>query len=311
MISIRLLALFLLLPASAVWAQQSAPTFTEPALSPDGHTLAFVSGGDIWSVAARGGIAHLLVSGEADASRPLYSPDGKRLAFISDKTGGGDIYILDLASGNLRRVTWADGREALSAWSRDGEWLYFSSARDNIGGMDAVYRVRAAGGTPTPVSFEPYRNEEAGAPSPDGRVVALVGGGWGSRQWWRDGHAHIDDCAIWLLANDGSHRYTRITPIDARALWPMWSATGQAVYYMSDRGGVENIWRAPRAGGDQARITHFTHGRVLWPTIAANGSTIAFQRGFGIWTLDTATGRARPVPIKLRGVAVGSNVSHR
>ena len=33
--------------------------------------------------------------------RPIYSPDGTQLAFVSDRTGGGDIYILTLASGAL------------------------------------------------------------------------------------------------------------------------------------------------------------------------------------------------------------------
>ncbi|HET7369548.1 MAG TPA: S41 family peptidase [Gammaproteobacteria bacterium] len=302
---------FLLLTAAVAFAGQSAPTLTQPAISPDGSTLVFVSGGDLWTVPARGGEAHLLVTGAGNASRPLYSPDGKRIAFVSDKTGGGDIYIFDLASGALERLTWADGAETLSAWSRDSRWLYFSAARDNIGGMNAVYRVRTGGGTPMPVSFELYRNEEEGVPSPDGQVIALVGQGWGSAQWWRDGHAHIDEGAIWLLSNDGRHHYRRITPDDARALWPMWSANGHAVYYMSDRGGVENIWRAARAGGEQTRVSHFENGRVLWPTIAANGGTIAFQRGFGIWTLNTRTGHARPVPIELRGVAVGPSVVHR
>ncbi|HET6655183.1 MAG TPA: S41 family peptidase, partial [Gammaproteobacteria bacterium] len=246
-----------------------------------------------------------------NASRPLYSPDGTRLAFVSDKTGGGDIYVFDFASGALQRITWADGSEQLSAWSRDGQSLYFSASRDNIGGMNAVYRVPVSGGTPMPVSLELYRNEEEGVPSPDGEVIALVGEGWGSAQWWRDGHAHIDEGAIWLLRNDGRHHYRRITPDDARALWPMWSANGHAVYYMSDRGGVENIWRAPRAGGDQTRVTHFNNGRVLWPTIAADGGTIAFQRGFSIWTLNTRSGQARRVPIELRGVAVGPTVAHR
>ena len=48
-----------------------------------------------------GGVARLLVSHPANESRPLYSPDGKRLAFISTRTGGGDIYVLTFATGDL------------------------------------------------------------------------------------------------------------------------------------------------------------------------------------------------------------------
>jgi len=96
-------------------ALELTPCLTQPALSPDGGEIAFVANGDIWAVSSGGGDAHLLVSGEADESRPLYSPDGKRLAFISDRSGDGDIQVLDLASGKLERITWDDGFDNLSA----------------------------------------------------------------------------------------------------------------------------------------------------------------------------------------------------
>jgi hypothetical protein len=48
--------------ASALPADQMKPLFTEPCLSGDGTEIAFVSGGDIWTVHLKGGAAHLLVS---------------------------------------------------------------------------------------------------------------------------------------------------------------------------------------------------------------------------------------------------------
>src|SRR6476661_6525138 len=56
--------------------------FAEPGISPDGKEIAFASGGDIWTVPAAGGEAHLLVSHPSMESRPLYSPDGRSLAFV-------------------------------------------------------------------------------------------------------------------------------------------------------------------------------------------------------------------------------------
>ncbi|MGQ0736120.1 MAG: S41 family peptidase [Acidobacteriota bacterium] len=79
-------------------------SFAEPGLAPDGSEIAVVSAGDIWTVPARGGEARLLVSHEASESRPMYAPDGRSLAFISDRTGGGDIYVLTLATGMLRQL---------------------------------------------------------------------------------------------------------------------------------------------------------------------------------------------------------------
>ena len=302
-------SLGLICPASA-GTSSPVPAFTQPGVNPDGSEIAFAADGAIWIVPATGGAARLLVADSATDSRPLFSPDGKRLAFESDKTGNGDIYVLDFASGTLKRLTWSDVGDRPSGWSRDGKWIYFTSGRDNIAHLGAVYRVRISGGTPMPVSLELYRNEEAGAPSPDGTTIALVGQGWGSTQWWRHGHAHIDESAIWLLKNNGSHDYRRLTPDDARALWPMWAPDGKSLYYMSDRSGTENIWQA-NMSGDEKALTHFTNGRCLWPTVSADGKTIAFQRGFGIWTLDTASGKAQVVPITLGGAVGGPGVEHK
>jgi hypothetical protein len=110
------------------------PGFSDPALSPDKSEIAFVSGGDIWTVPARGGEARLLISHPATEARPLYSPDGTKLAFTSTRTGNGDIYVLTFATGQLKRLTFSDAPESLDAWSRDGKWIYFSSNGNDIGG---------------------------------------------------------------------------------------------------------------------------------------------------------------------------------
>lgn len=87
------------------------PSFAQPAISPDGSRIAFVSGGAIWEVPATGGAAHLLVADKGEDSHPLFSPAGDKLAFVSDATGGGDVYVLDIAAGTLTRLTHAeDGR---------------------------------------------------------------------------------------------------------------------------------------------------------------------------------------------------------
>jgi hypothetical protein len=51
-------------------APPAVPYFTEPSISPDRSEIAFVSGGDIWTVPAAGGEARLLVSHAANESRP-------------------------------------------------------------------------------------------------------------------------------------------------------------------------------------------------------------------------------------------------
>ena len=200
--------LLVLAALTTVSAQSSslAPRayFTEPAISPDRSEIAFVSGGDIWAVPRGGGEARLLLSHPANESRPLYSPDGRRLAFVSNRTGGGDIYVLTFATGDVARLTFDDGNEQLDGWSRDGEWIYFSSTSHDIAGMNDVFRVSADGGTPMEVAADRYTNEYFSSASPDGRALAITARANASGQWWRNGRSHLDEAEIWI-AREGEH----------------------------------------------------------------------------------------------------------
>ena len=293
-------------PAREAAAQ---PSFAEPGISPDGSTIAFVSGGDIWDVPARGGDARLLVSHAATESRPLYSPDGKRLAFTSTRTGNGDVYVLTLATGDVARLTFDDAMDQVSAWSHDGRFVYFSSGSHDLSSMLDVYRVSADGGMPMAVAGDRYTTEYFGVPAPSGDAVAITARANASAQWWRKGHSHLDESEIWLVRHD---KYEPITKGGAKDAWPMWDSAGRTLYFMSDRSGAQNIWSASAGQSAAARpITSFTDGRVLWPSIAADGRTIAFERNFAIWTVDTAGGQAREVPIVLRGAPAAAAIEHR
>ena len=288
------------------------PTFIEPSFSPDRSELVFASGGDLWSVSVKGGEARLLVSNPSTEGRPLYSPDGTRLAFISNRTGNGDIYVLTLATGDLKRITYDDTNDQLDAWSRDGKWLYFSSSAHDISGMNDVYRVSAEGGTPMQVAADRYASEYWGAPSPDGKTIAITARGTTSGQWWRKGHSHLDESEIWLVTLGATPSYHRLSDGNGggKDLWAMWSPDGSTVFYMSDRSGAENIWKRPASGGAATQVTHFTGGRLLWPQISLDGKAITFERNFGVWTLDLASGDAKEVSITLKGVPSGPSTEH-
>ncbi|HEX9917819.1 MAG TPA: hypothetical protein VGA87_01565, partial [Pyrinomonadaceae bacterium] len=299
------------------------PYFGEPSISPDRTEIAFVSGGDIWTVPLAGGEARLLVSHAANESRPVYAPDGRRLAFTSNRTGGGDIYVLAFDTGELRRVTFDDSNDQLDAWSHDGRWLYFSSTSRDIAGMNDIFRVSPEGGTPMSVSADRYTNEFFSAPSPDNSAMAFAARGIASGQWWRKGRSHIDESEIWVLRGVNARTsapatapaYERITTGGAKELWPMWNADGRTLFYVSDRDGAQNIWQrgvdAARGGAAGAQaVTKFKDGRVLWPSISADGRVIVFERNFRIWKLDTTNNGASEVAITRRGAATEPIVEH-
>lgn len=276
----------------------AAPYLTEPAISPDRREIAFVSGGDIWTVQAAGGTAALLVSHPATESKPLFSPDGRRLAFVSNRTGGGDIYILNLETNDLQRLTYDDAFDQLDSWSRDGRWIYFSSTSRDIGGMNDIYRVSAEGGTPQTVSADRYTNEFWSTNLADGSIL-FSARGIANGQWWRKGRSHIDETEIWQKSGDA---YTQITERGAKQLWVMATADGSQTFYVSDRSGAQNIWSQGR-GGQARQLTNFTDGRVLWANLSYDGKEIVFERNARLWKMNADGGKASELPVNLRGAA--------
>ena len=301
----------ILVAVAAVLASQAVaapnPGLAEPSLSADGAEIAFVSGGDIWTVPAAGGTAGLLVTDPATEGRPLFSPDGRELAFTSTRNGAANVYVLALGSGQVRRLTFSDANEQLDGWSRDGKWIYLSSPANDVARQNDIYRVAAVGGTPLEVSRERFLNEFNAAPAPDGQTLALMAKGTSSSQWWRNGHAHIDQAELWLKPVAASGAYRRLLGASSKRLWPMWSADGGRLYFMSDEGGTENIWRLGLEPGARPQaVTAFTDGRVLFPSISYDGRAIVFEREFEIWKLNPATGAAARVPIALRGASAAA-----
>ena len=155
---------------------ESREPIMSPAWSPDGARLAYVSFEDrlsaVYVQALDSGLRER-VSGRAGLNgAPAWSPDGKRLALtLSQRDGNVDIFVLDLATRELLRVTDDPAIDTEPCWAPDGRALYFTS--DRAGGPQ-VYRIALAPGErPHRVTFEGAYNARPRA-SPDGSQLAVV-----------------------------------------------------------------------------------------------------------------------------------------
>ena len=108
----------------------------------------------------------------ASTARPAWSPDGKKLALTLSGSGGNlDIYLLDLTSQQLTRLTDDPGIDTEAAFSPDGRAIYFTSDRS---GSPQIYRL-ALGSTEQPkrVTFTGSYNARPRV-SPDGKQLAVI-----------------------------------------------------------------------------------------------------------------------------------------
>ena len=78
---------------------------------------------------------------QGEKEEPAWSPDGSRIAFVSSETGNVDIYLMNPDGSNITRVTFNEAIDWFPTWSPDGSRIAFASDRDGPSGeiyvMDA------------------------------------------------------------------------------------------------------------------------------------------------------------------------------
>jgi TolB protein len=162
---------------------ESRQPIMSPAWSPDGQWIAYVSfenhSSAVYVQRTRTGEQRRVSARAGINGAPAFSPDGTKLALtLSGSTGNLDIFVLDLATQALTRITDDPAIDTEPAWSPDGRTLYFTS--DRAGGPQ-IYRVSAQGGEAAKrVSFGVSYASRPRV-SPDGTQLAMGvrdGGGY-------------------------------------------------------------------------------------------------------------------------------------
>jgi dipeptidyl aminopeptidase/acylaminoacyl peptidase len=82
--------------------------------------------GNIWLVGTSGGDAILLTQSGKD-SAPSWSPDGKTLAFLSGRDGTSQVYVISMEGGEAKKLTTLSTGADLFKWSPDGKSIAFTS----------------------------------------------------------------------------------------------------------------------------------------------------------------------------------------
>ncbi len=210
---------------------------TEPAWSPDGSTIAFVSkrsgNSDLYTMRADGSGTRRLTSTKDDDGQPSWAPDGKRIVF--SRGSPGRLFVMDASGAGAHRVTNSLADEIEPAWSPDGRWIAYS--RRNPGtSIRELWLVRPDG------SQERRLTKLGGvtqAPSwsPDGRRIAF------------SANVSQNRFDIYTVGADGKD--VRLVTSRDDSFEPAWSPDGKTIAF-SEAGAIVAI---DVANGDLRTLT--------------------------------------------------------
>lgn len=110
----------------------------------------------IWLAPVGGRAPRRLTSGDKRDSDPAVSPDGRRIAFLSNRDGSSQIWTVDLAGGEPVKATSFPTEINGFKWSPDGRWFVITSDVfpdcTDVACLDARAKARAKSPTKARVS---------------------------------------------------------------------------------------------------------------------------------------------------------------
>jgi tricorn protease len=268
-----------------------------------GNQIVFTYAGDLYTVAAGGGVARRLTTDVGFEMFARFSPDGKSLAFTGQYDGNTEVYLMPSQGGVPKRLTWTAtlARDDVSdrmgpnnlvmGWKDDTHVLFRSRRTEWNDFLGKLYLASATGG---PIEELPFPRGGFGSFSADGSRFAYNRVFREFRTWKRYRGGMADD--VWLY-DFKTKATTNLTNNPALDIIPMWK--GNTIYFSSDRDEPfrQNLYSYDLGTKQTKKLTNFTEFDVKFPSLG--DAAIVFENGGYIYRFDLSSEKAEKVPITI------------
>lgn len=257
--------------------------------------VVFVSEDDLWLVPLEGGDAVRLSSSLDELSYPHFSPDGKWIAFLGKDEGSYEIYKMPSTGGVAERLTYSfNFRSSISGWSKDGNYIYYSSCfQEPFYKNSTLYKIHKNGGLPEKMNLGHGKHISFGS-----KNRSLIGRNTlGIERWkrYRGGTAG----KLWI-DEKGKGIYKEWEGIDANYNSPMW--IGEEIYFISDHEGIGNIYTMNPDGSQLKKVTN--HTTYFCKHATTDGATIVYVNGADLYRLDIQTAKSSLIKVNYKSPKV-------
>ncbi|MPQ48647.1 peptidase S41 [Marinifilum sp. N1E240] len=274
---------FLIALAESLLASETPLWLRYPSISPDGQTIVFEYGGDLFTISSEGGTATPLTMNQSYDYKPVWSPDSKTIAFASNRFGNFDIYTIPASGGVPERLTFHSGNESPSSFTPDGQNILFSSSisddSKNVmfpsGVLPELYSVPAKGGKISQILTTPALDAQYSK----NMDFILYRDSKGYEDHWRKHHTSAVTRDIWIY-DTKNKKHSMFSTFKGEDLYPVFSSDNKEVYYLSEKSGSFNIWKAPVDNkSDLSQLSSFKNHPVRFLSISENDKLCYFWNG--------------------------------
>ncbi len=200
-------------------------------------------------------------------SAPTVSPDGQTIAYVSDRFDSDDVFVTDFARTYNTRVLASSVDESNPAWMPDGTALVFASDTRGDGALSLLMAPVDGSGVVTVIYSEPNVRASHPSLSPDGTKIAFVAGAPRDASTWEVVVMDLLSGTTVALTNNA-----------VRETYPVFSADGQTLFWVSDHDGESALWRGSIDGAGSARLFN-SKDYISGLTLSPDGTLLLMSLG--------------------------------